>query len=105
MRAAEDLPNLDEETRDGALEVLGDVLEWRTTSARWAGIAVMVDAMVVAVDTNDWAALRVATVDLELSSPIRVGTVGDKQQDPPPKPVREQVNRLVHSLGKGKPSR
>jgi len=97
--------DLDPQTREDALDVLRDLLAWRTTAARWDGIATLVDSMEHAVHNQDWAALRKVTIDLELVSPTRTGTPGDKPKEPPPKPVRDQANRIVHSLGKAEPRR
>jgi len=97
--------DLDPETRDDALDVLYDLLSWRATAQRWATIAMLVESMAAAFANRDWDALRSATIELELVSPVRVGTPGDKPQQPPPKPVRDQTNHLVHSLEKTKPGR
>lgn len=97
--------DLDPETREDALNVLRDLLAWRATSVRWGHIATLVDSMALAVHNRDWTTLRQATINLELASPTRTGTPGDKPEEPPPPPVRDQANRIVDSLGEVEPRR
>jgi hypothetical protein len=86
------------QVRAEALEVLRDVLEWRTTSENWDRIARALETMAAAIVKADLDALQVAADALELMSPIRIIRIGDVYGDPPPETVRDRVNRLVHSL-------
>ncbi|WP_158851422.1 CATRA system-associated protein [Saccharothrix deserti] len=90
----------DDEIRDDAREVALDVLGWRTTSAEWEEIAELLASAITATEAGDRQALRAATIALELASPLRITRLGDERRDrePPPEPVRERVNRLVHVL-------
>ncbi len=84
--------------QEEALEVLLDVLEWRLTEARWQLIDQSLIAMDAALKAGDPAALATAIADLEIAGPVRIIKIGDPQGEPPP-PVRDRLNRLVHSLG------
>lgn len=96
----------DDEIFDDAREVALDILDWQTTEAEWVEIAELLAVAATAIASGDLAALRTATVGLEALSPERITRLGDERpaRTPPPKPVRERVNRLVHELD-DKPSR
>jgi hypothetical protein len=81
-----------------ALEILHDILAWRLTAGRWELVGQIIGSMATAQAQGDLADLRRATIDLELVSPVRVIKLGETQV-PPPEPLREQVNHLIHSLG------
>jgi hypothetical protein len=51
-----------------------------------------------ALSAGDPAALDAATVDLELAGPTRITRVGATPQVPAQPPIRERVNRMIHSL-------
>jgi hypothetical protein len=86
------------EIRGDARDIAADVLGWRATEDEWQEIGRLVDALIAAMDARDWPALRTATAALEVASPLRVTRLGDERRNrlPPPEPVRERVNRLVH---------
>jgi hypothetical protein len=81
-----------------ALEILHDILAWRLTPGRWQLVGQIISSMATARAQGDLEDLRRATIDLELVSPVRVIKLGEEQA-PPPEPLREQVNHLIHSLG------
>jgi hypothetical protein len=89
------------EVRLAALDVLTDVLEWRLAEERWARVTEIVQTLDNALSTGDLVALEAATVDLELAGPVRIIRVGATPQIPAPPPVRERINRMVHSLTVG----
>lgn len=84
--------------REEALEVLIEALQWRLTEACWQSIDQSLIAMDTALMASDPAALAAATADVEIAGPVRITKIGDPQVEPPP-PVRDRINRLVHSLG------
>jgi hypothetical protein len=89
----------EEQARTEALDILQDVLEWTTSPDHWRLIARLVDAMADAVVRHDLDALDACTADLELESPLRrVIRIGEGEAEPPPAPLRDRVNRLIHSL-------
>ena len=94
------LSDPDDEIVFDAREVALDILDWQTTEAEWVEIAELLAVVVAAVASGDLAALRTATVGLEALSPERITRLGEKRpvRTPPPEPVRERVNRLVHEL-------
>jgi hypothetical protein len=91
--------DLDGETRADALDVLRDLLDWRMAPARWEQVERLVAAMDSALADGDVNALRRATIELELASPVRVTRLGATPQGPPPEKVRERANHMIHSIG------
>ncbi|WP_238006771.1 CATRA conflict system CASPASE/TPR repeat-associated protein [Dactylosporangium sp. AC04546] len=81
-----------------ALDVLGDVPEWRLPPARWPHITQLVQAMTDAVRAGDSAALDAATARLELASPVRITVLGADPVVPPPPQLQLLQNRLYHAL-------
>lgn len=90
--------------RTEALEILQDVLIWRTRPDAWKEISRIVEAMAEAVSSDDPDALAARTGDLELSSPLRVIRIGDTDGDPAPEHLRERVNHLIHALEPSDPA-
>jgi hypothetical protein len=78
------------------LDVLQDVLRWELSPARWAGIVAILDAM--AADPADQDVIAEGTTQLELAGPVRITRIGATPTQPPPPPVRERVNELIHQL-------
>jgi hypothetical protein len=83
---------------DEALDILADVLEWRTTAAGWHATTRLLDELTDAHTAGDYASLRVTTSILENSSPNRTTPIGGEPTGPPPAPTRDRLNRLIHSL-------
>jgi hypothetical protein len=92
------MQNAREQAEAEAREILDDILAWRLTAGRWELVGQIVGSMATAQAQGDLEDLRRATIDLELVSPVRVIKLGEKEV-PPPQPLREQVNHLIHSLG------
>jgi hypothetical protein len=94
--------SIDHETRAEALDILRDVGEWQFVPERWDEVAKLLGSMADGLAHGDVAAVRAATIDLELISPLRVRTIrigtGDAREIPPPDPVRDRANRLIHTL-------
>jgi hypothetical protein len=84
--------------RAEALQVAQDALQWRLTQTRWPSVEQALIAMDAALVSEDPEALAAATADLEMAGPMRITKIGAAPIDPPP-PVRDRLNRLVHSLG------
>jgi len=87
------------DVRAEALDVLSDVRQWRLADARWRAVEQVLIAMDAAVQADDSDALMAATADLELAGPLRLTRIGATPVGPPARPVRDRLNRLVHSLG------
>jgi hypothetical protein len=81
-----------------ALAVVQDALEWQLAELGWQAVEQMLITMHAAVEVGDPRALAAATADLEMIAPVRVIKIG-APANPPPPPVRDRLNRLVHSLG------
>jgi len=86
------------EAKLAALDVLTDVLQWRLPAARWTRVTEIVQSIDRALSAGDPAALEAATIDLELAGPTRIIRIGAPPQVPAPRPVRDRVNSMVHSL-------
>ena len=87
------------DVRAEALDVVSDVLRWRLTDQRWQAVQQMLAEMAASLETSDLEAVRAATADLELAGPLRITRIGATPVVPPPPPVRDRLNRLVHTLG------
>lgn len=87
------------DVRAEALDVIFDAHQWRLATAQWGRIERMLDAMISALEADDLSALAAVTADLELAGPLRITRIGTVPAVPPPPPVRDQLNRLVHILG------
>lgn len=98
------LSGLDSDLRAYALAILTEVPGWRATADEWEYLAGLVDAVGTALAGRDWTALGDAVDELERSSPLRAKRLGaqpEKPVEPPPRPIRERTNRLVHELRDG----
>ena len=91
-------PGLDAESAEDALGVLADVTSWRLTDGRWSTVTTLLAALVDAVENGDVDAFRAATIQLELSSPTRITRIGAEPAVPPPAPVLEIADSVVHRL-------
>lgn len=79
--------------------MVSDALGWRLAVARWDGVVQVLAAMDDALTARDQDALVAATTDLEMAGPRRITRIGAPPVVPPPAPVRDLLNRLVHELG------
>ena len=86
-----------EEARAEAAELVEDAFQWRLTPARWNQVESILDVLIEALHNGDESTIRVATADLELAGPVRVGRLGDAQ--PTTDPVRDRLNETKHLLG------
>ncbi|MEU6590543.1 CATRA system-associated protein [Streptomyces sp. NPDC046881] len=93
---------IDGETRDDAVDVLDDLLQWQLTAERWERVEALVRSLDQALVEGDGDALRAATAELELAGPVRITRIGSKALIPVPEKTRDRANRLVHTLG-GRP--
>ena len=92
----------DEETLEDALDVLGDLLQWRLPSPRWEQIGSILDRMGQAFAAGDDEGLRDATSQLELHGPVRANRIGTKDVDGPDPSVTERQNRLIDEIGESR---
>lgn len=90
-----------EEVRQDAVSVLQDMLSWRLSAARWDAIAGSVEALATYLDLGDLAAARDIVIQLELAGPVRITRIGALPSQPPPPPVRERINHLIHRMSVG----
>lgn len=81
-----------------ACDILREMLEWELAPARWDSAAQILEVLAGAVESDDLATMRQAVTDLELHGPVRITRIGATPTLPPPPPVRERVNHLVHKL-------
>jgi hypothetical protein len=94
-----------EEIRASAVAVLRHILRWELTEVRWNQVTETIDIAIAADASGDMDALQEATIQLEAAGPVRVTRIGATPQVPPPPPVRERVNNLIHALGEDPDSR
>jgi hypothetical protein len=83
--------------RDG-LTILRGLLTWELSPARWEGVMAILEAMATSLELGDRDTMAKATVDLERIGPVRFKRIGAESKDPPPAPVRERTNELIHRL-------
>jgi CATRA-Associated Small Protein len=83
---------------DEALGLLREVLVWRLAGDRWHIVDQAVRSLAAALAAGEPDAFREVLYDLELAGPIRVVRIEDAEILPPPPPVRERINQLVHTL-------
>jgi hypothetical protein len=87
------------DVRAEALSVISDIKQWQLTDARWQAIDQMLAAVAAALETDDPEALAAAIAELELAGPVRLTRIGAPPVVPPPPPIRDRLNLLVHTLG------
>lgn len=96
-----DLSAFDGGLLGGAEDVLSDLRSWKMSPARWELVADAVGSLSTAVSAGDGTRLKSAIIQLELLSPNRTHKIGD-MDEPPPKPILDNVVRLIHVLGSAK---
>jgi hypothetical protein len=79
-----------------ALDLVENIDEWLLPRARWTDVADLIAALSTAADVKDMASIRSATAELRLLSPLRVKMIGEEPVEPPPPPVRDRLNILLH---------
>jgi hypothetical protein len=86
--------NITPEDQQEILAILADVPSWRMTPDQWVAADLALQSLAGALATGSAAAFAQATAALELAGPQRIRIrLGDEQQ-PPPEPVRDRINRL-----------
>jgi hypothetical protein len=88
--------------RDEALEVLREILHWEMDAVRWERLTEILDVAVESELSGDLDAFAHAVVQLELAGPVRITRISGTSPQPPPPPVRERINTLVHRLSGGR---
>jgi hypothetical protein len=86
------------EIRAEAVAILENVLRWELAPARWGRLTEAIDAAVAAEAAGDLEALQEATIQLELSGPVRITRIGSTSTVPPSPVVHERVTSLIHTL-------
>jgi hypothetical protein len=87
------------DVRAEALDVLSDALQWQLAETRWQAIEQVLIAIDNALTADDTEALAEATAELELAGPLRITRISATPLVPAEPRVRDQLNRLVFSLG------
>jgi hypothetical protein len=98
------LLQLDPEASAELLDVLSDLVVWELAPAKWTRVGLILDHIVSALASTDLPALREATVELELASPVRMHRIGATDVIPVPESVRDRANHLVHAIRTGQAS-
>lgn len=90
----------DEETGAGteAVRTLRTVLTWEKPESRWDEIAGILDAAEAAVEAGDADTLADIVGILGAEARERLIPIGGGTPQPPPPPVRERLDRIVHKL-------
>ena len=84
--------------RQDTLTVLRELLRWELSSARWKGVAEILDALAAGLELDDIDTVTSAIIQLEQTGPVRITRIGETSKEPPPAPVRERTNELIHKL-------
>jgi hypothetical protein len=90
-----------DDLRSDVLDIMSDAMQWRLPEARWAGVENQVQALDVALQAGDLAALEAALGDLELAAPLRITPIGGEPTVPVPPRLRNLARDVVHNLGEG----
>ncbi|GIJ48312.1 hypothetical protein Val02_51980 [Virgisporangium aliadipatigenens] len=83
-----------------AVRLLRDLAEWRLEPDRWDTVSRSMDAIEGALARGDLGAFRESVAGLGLLGPGRITRLGTPPKEPPPRPVRERADRLVHDLNR-----
>lgn len=78
---------------------LRNVLSFVLPESSWAEVQEVLDIIEAALQTNDEAAVVAAVKELAVFGGTRT-RIGGPPSGPPPEPIRERVNRLIHELGR-----
>lgn len=81
-----------------ALDTSSDITKWHLPAGKWETVASLIDTTASAYTTGNVVEFRNATSWLELTSPRRTDLIGTEPTGPPPPPIRDRLNRLIHSL-------
>lgn len=94
---------MEDDLREGAVDVLRDVLVWRLAGGQWRAVTQAVDSLAAALAAGDASSFQEALYDLELAGPVRARRIEDAETLPASELVRERVNELIHTLD-GRPA-
>jgi hypothetical protein len=89
---------MDDSVREEGLDVLREAVHWWLPSDLWAAAERLLAGMGRAWTAGDAVAFRRAVHSLEAFGPRRVLPLEEAPSVPPPAPVRERLNELVHTL-------
>jgi hypothetical protein len=92
-----------DDIQDDALDLLREALTWRLIGHRWRTVELVLDGLAAALEQGGADSFRRVLHDLELAGPTRVVPIEDAAVLPAPEPVRERINRLVHTLAEPEP--
>ena len=95
--------NVDAETVDDELDVLGYLAAWEQAPHRWDSVFLILQRMAAALAVRDGVELRDAIADLQLSGPVRIQRIGSANTTGIPEPVLDPRNTLVTSSPRNAP--
>ncbi|WP_066375806.1 CATRA system-associated protein [Herbidospora mongoliensis] len=81
---------------DDLLDLVTDIDQWRVTPEHWETIGGLLE--LAAASLTEPAALRPLLEELENAGQDRITRIGASPIVPPPPPVRDRLNQLVHAL-------
>ncbi|TKK89570.1 hypothetical protein FDA94_09270 [Herbidospora galbida] len=81
---------------DDLLDLAADIAQWRVPPEQWERIGGLLEQAAASLDEP--AALRLVLEELENAGQGRITKIGTPPIVPPPPPVRERLNQLVHAL-------
>ncbi|WP_062349293.1 CATRA system-associated protein [Herbidospora yilanensis] len=84
------------DAHDDLLDLVTDIAQWRVPPGHWETIGGLLDLAAASLDEP--AALRLVLEELENAGQGRITKIGSPPIVPPPPPVRERLNQLVHEL-------
>ncbi|MBT2207779.1 CATRA system-associated protein [Actinomadura sp. NEAU-AAG7] len=84
--------------REELLDLLNEIPRWRLPDDRWDRTDQYLRALDDALAARDIAELDAAAAGVELCCARRVTRLGEPSTVPPPEPVLERVNQLIHAL-------
>jgi hypothetical protein len=85
------------ETVETILKLLTDLTDWTLPPGGWTEVDGELTVLQSALESGDADAAAAAVVRLAHMAPLRVGRLGEEPL-PPPRPIRERINRLIHAL-------
>ncbi|WP_062440895.1 CATRA system-associated protein [Herbidospora daliensis] len=84
------------DAHDDLLDLAADIVQWRVPTEQWEKIGGLLELAAAAL--GEPAVLRPVLEELENEGPGRITKIGATPVVPPPPPVRDRLNQLVHAL-------
>lgn len=106
------MPPLSDDQLGEVLSTVRLVPRWRLSPAAWEGMEAALRTLQRAIGSDDERATFAALAEVERFGPTRLASIGADQEHgpghdervPPPEPVVELLNTLVHPTGGWSPS-